>query len=245
MKHFFGIHAVKSLLTNQSALVCNLFVQRSRSDKKISELIALAQQNNIKVTYVEHDYLNKLTDKQAHQGIVALVSEYKIYDENDVIPLLTRIKTVPLFLILDGVQDPHNLGACMRSANAAGVDAVIIPKDRAVAITPVVSKVACGAAELTPLIQVTNLGRAITTLQANGIWIYGATAEATETIYEHDLKGPMAIVLGGEERGLRLHTRTKCDYMMKIPMLGAVSSLNVSVASAVCLFEVVRQRQYK
>ncbi|HGX92090.1 MAG TPA: 23S rRNA (guanosine(2251)-2'-O)-methyltransferase RlmB, partial [Candidatus Tenderia sp.] len=146
-------------------------------------------------------------------------------------------------LILDGVQDPHNLGACLRSADAAGVDAVIVPKDKAAGLTPVVRKVACGAAESVPFYQVTNLARTLRELQELGVWLVGAAGEADTTVYQADLKGSLAIVMGAEEKGLRRLTREHCDSLIKIPMAGTVESLNVSVATGICLFEAVRQRQ--
>jgi 23S rRNA (guanosine2251-2'-O)-methyltransferase len=149
----------------------------------------------------------------------------------------------PLLLVLDGVTDPHNLGACLRSADAAGVTAVIVPKDNAASITPVVRKVACGAAEVVPFIQVTNLARTLKQLQDARVWIVGTTGEADESLYQQDLKGPIAIVMGAEGAGMRRLTKEHCDFLVKLPMAGSVSSLNVSVATGICLFEAVRQRQ--
>ena len=149
----------------------------------------------------------------------------------------------PFLLILDGITDPHNLGACMRSAEAAGIQAIIVPKDNAVGVTPTVQKVASGAAEIIPLVVVTNLSRTLKQLQERGIWIIGAAGEAEQLIYETDLKGPLAIVMGAEEKGLRRLTRENCDILAKLPMMGLVSSLNVSVATGICLFEALRQRQ--
>jgi 23S rRNA (guanosine2251-2'-O)-methyltransferase len=156
---------------------------------------------------------------------------------------LSNLNQAPFLLILDGVTDPHNLGACMRSAEAAGVQAVIIPKDNAVGITPTVQKVASGAAEIIPLVVVTNLSRTLRQLQDRGIWVIGAAGETEQLIYDADLKGPLAIVMGAEEKGLRRLTRDNCDILVKLPMMGLVSSLNVSVAAGVCLFEALRQRQ--
>jgi 23S rRNA (guanosine2251-2'-O)-methyltransferase len=156
--------------------------------------------------------------------------------------LLVKLTVPPLLLILDGVQDPQNLGACFRSADAAGVHAIIAPKDKAVGLTPVVSKVACGAMETVPFVQVTNLARTLEMLKELGVWIYGAAGEAEKTIYQTDLKGPAAFVLGSEGDGMRRLTRETCDVLVKIPMFGTVESLNVSVAAGVVLFEAVRQR---
>jgi len=180
---------------------------------------------------------------ERHQGVVA---ECNVAASSqlalNIAELLSGIDGAPFLLVLDGVQDPHNLGACLRSADAAGVHAVIVPRDRAVGITPVVSKVACGAAEHVPLIQVTNLARALRQLQDEGVWLLGADERAETSLFDADLKGPLALVLGAEGQGLRRLTREQCDVLISVPMAGSVSSLNVSVATGVCLFEAVRQR---
>jgi 23S rRNA (guanosine2251-2'-O)-methyltransferase len=162
--------------------------------------------------------------------------------EADLWAHLEALDHPPLVLVLDGVTDPHNLGACLRSADAAGVDAVILPKDKSASVTPVVRKVACGAAETVPLHAATNLARVLKGLKERGIWLYGAAGEARSSLYAQDLTGPAALVLGSEGAGLRRLTREHCDFLVHLPMAGAVSSLNVSVATGVCLFEVVRQR---
>ncbi|GAL29842.1 23S rRNA (guanosine-2'-O-) -methyltransferase rlmB [Vibrio variabilis] len=176
-----------------------------------------------------------------HQGIIAKVKPAKQLNENDLDDVLAQHEQ-PLLLILDGVTDPHNLGACLRNADAAGVAAVIVPKDRSAPMTATVSKVACGAAETVPLIRVTNLARTMRALQEKGIWIVGTAGEATHDIYQAKLSGSLAVVMGAEGDGMRRLTRETCDDLIKIPMAGAVSSLNVSVASGICLFEAVRQR---
>jgi 23S rRNA (guanosine2251-2'-O)-methyltransferase len=163
-------------------------------------------------------------------------------DENGLLDLVERIVGPPFLLVLDGVQDPHNLGACMRTAEAAGVHALVAPKDRAVALTETVSRIACGAAEKLPFAQVTNLARVLDQLKERGIWVIGAVSEAKESLYDVDLSGPLAMVMGFEGTGLRRLTREKCDSLVRIPMLGTIESLNVSVATGVCLFEAVRQR---
>ena len=164
-------------------------------------------------------------------------------NEDSLLTLLEKISAAPFLLILDGVQDPHNLGACLRSADAAGVHAVVAPKDRSVAFTDTVRRVACGAAEHVPFAQVTNLARTMEHLKTKGLWMIGTDDEASQSLYEADLKGPMALVMGFEGSGLRRLTREHCDVLVRIPMLGSVESLNVSVATGVCLFEAVRQRQ--
>ena len=181
-----------------------------------------------------------------HQGIVAMVTHMPVFQEKDLPQLIKGSSKPPFILILDGVTDPHNLGACLRSADAAGVDCVIIPKDKSASITPVVSKVACGAAEAIPVIRVTNLVRTMETLKDLGVWLYGAANEAEQTtLYGLDGQAPIAIVLGAEGEGLRRLTREHCDGLFAIPMLGSVSSLNVSVATGIALYEIVRQRHVK
>ncbi|MDF5094154.1 23S rRNA (guanosine(2251)-2'-O)-methyltransferase RlmB, partial [Vibrio parahaemolyticus] len=176
-----------------------------------------------------------------HQGIIARVKPAKQLNENDIDDILAKHES-PLLLVLDGVTDPHNLGACLRNADAAGAAAIIVPKDRSAPMNATVSKVACGAAEVVPLIRVTNLARTMRTLQEKGIWFVGTAGEATHDIYQAKLTGPLAIVMGAEGDGMRRLTRETCDDLIKIPMAGSVSSLNVSVASGICLFEAVRQR---
>ena len=183
---------------------------------------------------------------QARQNPHAdLSSSITAYDENFLFELLSASEGDPFLLVLDGVLDPHNLGACLRSADAAGVQAVIIPKDRAVSVTDTVRKVACGAAEHLPVISVTNLVRTLKALKAENIWLVGTVVDADKTLYETDLTGPLALVMGGEEKGLRRLTRECCDFEVSLPMRGHVESLNVSVATGICLFEAVRQRQHK
>jgi 23S rRNA (guanosine2251-2'-O)-methyltransferase len=179
-----------------------------------------------------------------HQGVVASIQEAssRHWDEKALWALLDELPGPALLLVLDGVTDPHNLGACLRSADAAGVHAVIVPRDKSADLTPVSRKVACGAAEVVPFVRVTNLARTLEALKERGIWLYGAAGEAEKTIYDSDLAGPLALVMGAEGAGLRRLTRECCDYLVKLPMAGSVSSLNVSVATGVCLFEVVRQR---
>ncbi len=239
----FGIHAVSALLAHQPERVIHLHVQKERQDKKIQAVIDLARQQHIKVNVISKDELERLTKNQVHQGIVAYCQKPKTFTENDLEVMLENLNEPPLLLILDGIQDPHNLGACLRSADAAGVHAVIVPRDKSVSITPTVSKVASGAAETIPFVQVTNLARTMDTLKDKGIWLYGAAGEATQSIYAANLKGPIALVLGAEGEGLRRLTRERCDMLLNIPMKGSVSSLNVSVATGIFLFEALRQRQ--
>jgi 23S rRNA (guanosine2251-2'-O)-methyltransferase len=238
----FGLHAVESLLRASSERVLRLYVQEGRQDKKIEMLIQLAHTLSIPVTRHTKQTLDELTQEANHQGILAFCTRAKIYSEEDLFRLLQNLSVPPFLLILDGIQDPHNLGACLRSADAAGVHAVIAPKDKAVGLTPIVNKVASGAADVIPFIQVTNLARCLEKLKEAGIWIYGAAGDATQTLFKTNLSGPVAIVLGAEGAGLRRLTREHCDMLVKIPMQGSVPSLNVSVAAGVFLFEVRRQR---
>ena len=177
-----------------------------------------------------------------HQGVVARCRAVTVWQEDDLDQLLDGLSVPPLLLVLDGVQDPHNLGACLRSADAAGVHAVIAPRDRAVGLTPVVRKVASGAAETVPFIQVTNLARTLRTLKDKGLWTVGADAEGDGDVFSADLRGPTVLVMGAEGQGMRRLTREHCDLLVRIPMQGTVESLNVSVATGICLFEAVRQR---
>jgi len=238
----FGLHAVESLLKKNSQRITRMMVLRERHDQKMQALIDAAKEHSIPVELTTRHELDQLTHQENHQGVVAFYRGVKNYSEGDLEELLDSIDK-PFLLILDGVQDPHNLGACLRSADAAGVHAVIAPKDKAVGITPTVSKVASGAAENVPFIQVTNLARTMKMLQERGIWIYGAAGEAEQPIFQAKLTGALAIVLGAEGSGLRRLTRDHCDILLKIPMHGTVSSLNVSVATGIFLFEVVRQRK--
>lgn len=243
-EHFvYGVHAVSALLANPHRKVFKLLVSQARGDKRIQELIDKAQQAAIPVESLAMQKMNQRFADYNHQGIVAQASVLPEYNDNHLIALLEASKSPALVLILDGVTDPHNLGACLRSADATGVDFVVIPKDKSASITPVVSKVACGAAESVPLVRVTNLARAMDVLKEQGVWIYGAAGEATASLYQTDCTGSMAIAMGAEGEGLRRLTREHCDGLFSLPMLGTVESLNVSVATGVSLYEVVRQRQ--
>lgn len=239
----FGLHSVEALLDKQPERVIRLCVFQDRKDKKIDAIVARARKLGIAVDSASRQELDRMTDEANHQGVVAFCNKARVYTEGDLKNLLQNLDAPPFVLVLDGVQDPHNLGACFRSADAAGVHLIIAPKDKSVGLTPVVSKVASGAAETIPFVQVTNLVRALEILKELGIWIYGAAGEATETLFQTNLSGPVAIVMGAEGEGLRRLTREHCDVLLKIPMHGSVSSLNVSVATGIFLFEVVRQRR--
>ncbi len=241
----YGLHAVTAALEHEAGELQNLWVERSRQDARARRLLEQAQQAGISVRKVAREELDRLTGNARHQGVVARrTAPPADRNEDELSALLSAGSGVPLLLVLDGVQDPHNLGACLRSAAAAGVRAVIVPADRAVGLTPTVRKVACGAAETVPFIQVTNLARTLRYLQEQGVWLVGAAGEAETSLYDVDLTGPKALVLGAEEKGLRRLTRECCDLLARIPMAGDMASLNVSVAAGVCLFEAVRQRRH-
>lgn len=237
----FGIHSVASLLERQPERVKQLYVQKDRQDQKINALIERAKNQKIKIEFMPRQELDRMTDNEVHQGIVAWCEKASVYSEKDLDDIIAK-SAKPLLLILDGIQDPHNLGACLRSADAAGVDAVIVPKDKSVGITATVSKVASGAAETMPFIPVTNLARQLGQLKDQGIWLFGAAGEAKQSLYQADLTVPAGLVLGAEGQGLRRLTRETCDILLSIPMQGSVSSLNVSVATGIFLFEAIRQR---
>ena len=239
--YIYGIHAVKAYQARPELLE-SLYVIKSKSANEFNDIIQFARTQGIHVAFCDKAALDKMTHQANHQGIAALTRTPKAQTEADLIDIVTNKSGQPLLLILDGVQDPHNLGACLRTAECAGVDAVIVPKDKAVGLTPTVVKVAAGAALRVPLIQVNNIARCIKTIQELGVWVYGTDDEAEQSLYQTDLKGAVAIVMGAEDRGLRRLTRDLCDYSVNIPMQGEVSSLNVSVATGVSLFEVLRQR---
>ncbi|MGS0692560.1 23S rRNA (guanosine(2251)-2'-O)-methyltransferase RlmB [Shewanella sp. 0m-4] len=237
----FGLHAVEAVLKNSPERVIEMWVLQGRDDARLTPILEMAAEWGVSVQYASRKALDEKSDGGQHQGVVAKVKPAKILSDNDLSAMLEKTE-VPFLLILDGVTDPHNLGACLRNADAAGVHGVIVPKDNSVGLTPVVSKVACGAAEVVPLYQVTNLARTMRSLQEKGIWIIGAAGEADCELYQASLTGPLAIAMGAEGKGLRRLSRESCDTLVSIPMAGSVSSLNVSVATGVCLFEAVRQR---
>jgi 23S rRNA (guanosine2251-2'-O)-methyltransferase len=238
-----GLHSVRTALKHGASAVDEIWVEGRRQDRRIKEIISLARDAGVRVTTLSKEEMDGLQPDINHQGVAARSRAVAAQDEGVLKQLLADLDGPPLLLILDGVQDPHNLGACLRSADGAGVHAVVAPKDRSVGLTPTACKVASGAAESIPFIQVTNLSRCLSWLQKDsGLWLTGTAGEAEKSIYEADLTGPMALVMGGEEKGLRRLTREACDQLIRIPMAGDVESLNVSVATAVCLFEAVRQR---
>ncbi|MDO9477047.1 MAG: 23S rRNA (guanosine(2251)-2'-O)-methyltransferase RlmB [Pseudohongiella sp.] len=248
-----GIHSVTELLRRHPEDVFELVLQQERTDQRLDEVRTLATELGIKIQVMPKAALEKKLLGEGkgagkrvpvHQGVAALC-QYRdtVKDEAFLTKLLDNLDHPPLILVLDEVTDPHNLGACLRTADAAGADAVIVPKDNSATMNMTVRKVASGAAEKVNLVAVTNLARTLASLQQRGIWISGTAGEADHSLYQADLTGPVAIVMGSEGKGLRRLTREHCDYLISIPMAGVVSSLNVSVAAGVCLFEAVRQRQ--
>ena len=251
MQFIYGLHAVDGLLRNKPKSVQRLWVQSGREDKRIAALVALAQNQGVPVARQPRQDLDGMVSGR-HQGVVAEAfdtpvsgdtNQSNLWQEQDLLRLVDNKEGPLLLLVLDGVTDPHNLGACLRSADAAGVDAVVVPKDKSADLTPTVRKVACGAAEVVPFVRVTNISRTLQALQERGVWLYGAAGESEKSIYDSDLSGSIALVMGAEGSGLRRLTREQCDFLVNLPMSGSVSSLNVSVATGICLFEIVRQRR--
>jgi len=241
----FGIHAVNALIKTAPERFIELWLLKGRDDDRLMPIINLARKYGIPTQLVQRKVLDDKSRGEQHQGVVARVKPGKTFTEADLDDIIAKAEQqdqAPFFLILDGVTDPHNLGACLRNADAAGVQAIIVPKDNAARLTATVRKVAVGAAEAVPLVQVTNLARTMKALQQSGVWIIGTAGETDTCLYDVKLSGPMALVMGAEGKGMRRLTRENCDQLVKLPMAGSVSSLNVSVASGICLFEIVRQR---
>lgn len=241
----FGIHSVGALMDREPERFIELWCLKGRDDDRLVPIINLARQYGVSVQFMHRKALDDKSEGEQHQGVIARLKPGKVFTENDLSDIVAKAQAKnehPFLLILDGVTDPHNLGACLRNADAAGVQAIIVPKDNAAKVTATVRKVAVGAAEIVPLVQVTNLVRSMKALQQMGVWIIGTAGEATQSLYDCKLTGPMALVMGAEGKGMRRLTRETCDELIKLPMAGSVSSLNVSVASGICLFEIVRQR---
>lgn len=234
-----GFHAVEAAIEDAEKKPREILVLGGRKDVRMTALLALAQRRNVTVRTVSKDQLDMYAPGLRHQGVIAAV-EAADYQGEEALDLPATPDR--LVLVLDGVQDPHNLGACLRTAEAVGVTAVIIPKDRAVGLTPVARKAAAGAAERVPVVAVTNLVRTLEKLKSLGYWITGLAGEEDDSIYDVDLTGPTVLVMGGEGEGLRRLTAETCDRLVQIPMVGKIESLNVSVAAAVCLYEAFRQR---
>ena len=238
----FGLHSVQAALDYSPKNIQQAWVDTGRQDKRLTKALEDLLDLGIQPEKVDRKRLDRLADSNNHQGIVIEVEMPGELSESDLKSAVEKLTETALFLVLDNVQDPHNLGACLRTADATGVHGVIITKDNATGITPTVCKVASGAAETVPVYQVTNLARTLRWLKDQGLWIAGADGETNQTLYTTDFTGPMAIVVGAEGKGLRRLTKEQCDLLVAIPMLGRVESLNLSVATGVLLFETVRQR---
>lgn len=241
MDKIYGIHAATAFLTNHPQSVKRCYLLKQPHAPRLNPIIELCEQHNIVFNWLPKSEFEKQLKDVVHQGVFLDTTPLPVFNENDLFSLLETTSN-PCLLILDNIQDPHNLGACLRTACAAGVNAVIVPKDKAVGLTSTVRKVASGAAETLPFCQVTNLARTMRGLKDLGIWLVGLAGDAEQSIYECDLNGSVGIVMGAEHSGLRRLTREHCDFLVKIPMLGSMESLNVSVATGVTLFEVVRRR---
>ncbi|WP_209327301.1 23S rRNA (guanosine(2251)-2'-O)-methyltransferase RlmB [Pseudoalteromonas sp. PA2MD11] len=237
----FGFHSVEAILAKEPERFLEIYALKGREDKRLNPVIDQARKFGISVQFMQRKALDNKADGEQHQGIIANVKAARMYNEKDLDEIIAREET-PFLLVLDGITDPHNLGACLRSADAAGVHAIIVPKDKSAKLNGTARKVACGAAETVPLVQVTNLARTLREIKDAGVWVVGTAGETDTELFDANLTGPMAIVMGAEGDGMRRLTREHCDLLVKIPMAGSVSSLNVSVATGICLFEVLRQR---
>lgn len=236
----FGFHAVTARLRHEASSIEEIYVDASRHDRRMSDLLRAAEGAKVRIIHTDDQRLDGMVGTRRHQGVVAKAGELSLARNLD--ELLDAIEGPPLLLLLDGVTDPHNLGACLRVADGAGAHAVIAPKDRAVGLNATAAKVASGAADTVPYITVTNLARTMRELKERDIWLIGTTDDAEQGLYQADFSGPVALVMGSEGEGMRRLTRENCDILVSIPMHGAVESLNVSVASGVCLYEARRQR---
>ncbi len=238
----WGLHAVAGVLARAPESMLEVCIMEGRNDRRVEELLEKFRSTGVAVSRVPKRTLERMTDGGAHQGIVARCRPQREVGEEDLRDILDRLDKPAFLLVLDGIQDPHNLGACLRTADAVGVHAVIAPRDGTVGLTPVVRKTASGAAESVPFVRVTNLARTLRWLKERGIWTVGTAEDAPVSIYEADLDGPLAIVMGSEGKGLRRLTREHCDVLAEIPMRGEVASLNVSVATGVCLYLALQAR---
>lgn len=238
-----GINPVEGALANDPARVREVLVEQGNHNPRVVELVNEARRLGVRVHARPRAMLDKVSGHARHQGVAANYDVPAARSEHDLAELLQADDA--LFLVLDGVTDPHNLGACLRSAAAAGASAVIVPKDRAVGITPVVRRVSAGAVDRVPLVEVTNLARALREMKDAGMWLTGLAGDAEASLYDVDLQGKVALVMGGEGEGMRRLTREACDHLARIPMPGSMESLNVSVATGIALFEAVRQREEK
>jgi len=237
-----GVHSVDSALANAPGQVARVMVAEECHNPRVKKLVSRARKAGITVSEEPRGLLESRSEGERHQDIIAEFNADNVLGEKDLDKVLDAIDGPPLVLVLDGVQDPHNLGACLRTAEAAGVHLVVLPRDRSAGLTPVARRSASGAAEVLPILFVTNLARVLRRLKENGIWLLGTSDQVSGSLYQSDLTGPMALVMGSEGKGMRRLTSELCDFLVSIPMSGSVSSLNVSVATGVCLYEMMRQR---
>lgn len=237
-----GVHAVEAVLKNDASRIERVLFKVGKLNSRQEKFFGDLKSNRISIERVDEKELERAAQGERHQGVVAFCREAEQMLEEDLVQFVEDLDRPVILLVLDGVTDPHNLGACLRTADAVGVDAVIVPRDNSVNITPVVRKVASGAVESVPLVTVTNIARTMEQLKQIGVWFTGLSDEASGDLYQHDFKGNIAIVMGAEGKGLRHKTENYCDFHVSIPMRGQVESLNVSVATAVVLYEALRQR---
>jgi 23S rRNA (guanosine2251-2'-O)-methyltransferase len=239
----FGIHAAQSALVYSPQKITRAWVDSQRQDQRLESVIESLILQSIVPEKMERKKLNQLAESTNHQGIVLEIQLPDTFNENDLKSAVENLTEMALFLALDNVQDPHNLGACLRTADATRVHGIIITKDNAVGLTPTVCKIASGAAETVPVYVVTNLARTLRWLKTEGLWIIGTDGEAEQTVYQANVSIPLTLIVGAEEKGMRRLTREQCDLLVKLPMYGTVQSLNLSVATGVLLYEILRQRQ--
>lgn len=244
----FGLHAAQSAIEQHPDRIKEVVLLKGRQDNRMNKLLDIVREQGVKFRLASKEEFDRNLQKQEltgsrHQGVMVLMTAAPVLKENDLDAVLDALEAEPLLLILDGVTDPHNIGACLRTCDAVGAHGLIVPKDKSGSLTPTAVKIASGASDSVPFFAVTNLARTIEALKERGIWVYGTAGEANSSIYQTKLTGPIALVMGAEGDGMRRLTRELCDGLINIPMAGHVSSLNVSVATGVCLFEIVRQRQ--
>lgn len=238
-----GFHAIQSIIDWEPQRIVEVFVDQDRRDKRMSAIIDMLEKHSINVARTDKQHLDKLGKHSVHQGIVASVLAASILHEQELMSAMDKTPDNGLYLLLDQIKDPHNFGACLRTADAAGIDGVIISKDNTVGFTPTVMKTSSGAIDFVPVFQVTNLSRTLKKLKQKGAWVVGTSDKAEQSLYDANLNGLIIIAMGSEQNGLRRLTENACDFLVNIPMLGHVHSLNVSVATGVVLYEALRQRQ--
>ena len=241
--HIFGFHSLEAILNSSPELILNVFVQNGRRDRRMQDLLTKLENQKIKYSSTDKNILDRLAKGELHHGVLAEITLPTLPGQDKLIEHIKHYSINPLILILDSIQDPRNLGACLRNANAAGVDCVVVNKDRSAPINALVHKTSAGAINQINIFQVTNLARTIKELQKNGIWVLGLDGLSNNSLYKANLCEPIALVMGSEGKGLRKLVKTSCDELASIPMMGNVESLNVSVATGIALFESRRQRQ--